>query len=266
MSYKLSILNEILILIDGIKGGYHSSWSERSFVFHPYDRRLWKRIPRSEWEPETLEWLKKNISKGTVFMDVGAWVGPTTIWANFCGARVVALEPDPIAYERLLFNVNHNNLKDVFTIHGGLSGSNGNFKISSARGLGKSMSKMHFDERHAQGAPGANEVLVAGIDLETTMKFSGIDRIDILKMDIEGGEFHVFPAIVDKILSLNVKKVMLSLHGKALSEEDFTKLAPALIESTKKFKRLVDKNGNDWAWDAVRMKEFRSKYTEIILS
>lgn len=259
-------LNEILILLDGIRGGYHSKWSERPFVFHPYDRRLWRRVPRNEWEPETLEWLKNNITKGTVFMDVGAWVGPTTIWANFCGARVVALEPDPIAYERLLFNVNRNNLKNIFTIHGGLSASNGNFKISSARGLGKSMSKMHFDERHAGAMPGANEVLVAGIDLETTMKFSGIDHIDILKMDIEGGEFHVFPAIVDKIRSLNVKKVMLSLHGKALNEEDFARLSPALIESTKKFKQLEDMSGKAWDWNAERMKEFRSKYTEIILS
>ena len=105
----------------------------------------------------------------------------------------------------------------------------------------------------------------AGFDLDTIFQIYGIQNVDILKMDIEGGEFFVFPEVA-KALAGKVKKVMLSLHGKLFSDSDFASLAPRLIAATDAFPQKFDLHGKPWVWDEDRKKELRTKYTEIILS
>lgn len=258
----MKIFDELLIYFYTLLGGYKLNWGSKELVLHPYDRDLWTLVAQNTWEPKTLTWLKQNLHKDSIFFDVGAWIGPTAIWAHLCGAKVVAFEPDPFAYERLLFNINKNGLNEIFTIHAGLAPQNGNFLISSARGLGRSMSRMNFSNSSVDPK---KSVLVSGIDLETSMKISGVTHIDLLKMDIEGGEFHVFPAVAPKLVG-KVKKIMLSLHGKALSDEEFRALSSGLIESTKLFSKLTDIHGNNWEWNAARMDEFKNSFTEIVLS
>lgn len=261
----MSLLNEIQIRAEELLGGHRTEILGRKLIFHPYDRQLWIRLSDGRWEPKTLQWLRENLSKNSVFLDVGSWIGPTTIYAHLCGARVVAIEPDPIAYERLLYNINRNDLREITTVHGGLTNKNGTFQISCARGLGKSMSKMNFSGADSLPTEKNTMAQAAGFDLDTIFQISGIQNVDILKMDIEGGEFFVFPEVA-KALAGKVKKVMLSLHGKLFSDSDFASLAPRLIAATDAFPQKFDLHGKPWVWDEDRKKELRTKYTEIILS
>lgn len=57
------------------------------------------------WEPDTKQVLTDHLTPDSLFIDVGAWIGPVTLWALDLEARVHAYEPDPLAYTALLRNV-----------------------------------------------------------------------------------------------------------------------------------------------------------------
>lgn len=54
--------------------------------------------------PEIAVW-RKHLTHGDLFIDVGANVGSYSIWAIEAGATVVALEPDPGAFDLLTRNI-----------------------------------------------------------------------------------------------------------------------------------------------------------------
>ena len=57
------------------------------------------------WEATTFAVLTSRLTTGSTLVDVGAWIGPMTLVAAACGARVVAYEPDPAAADELRDNV-----------------------------------------------------------------------------------------------------------------------------------------------------------------
>jgi FkbM family methyltransferase len=56
---------------------------------------------------EMMAW-RRLLKPGDLFIDVGAHVGTYTLWAAACGAEVIAVEPDPVAVERLRANLGLN--------------------------------------------------------------------------------------------------------------------------------------------------------------
>ena len=62
---------------------------------------FWNKVEAGLWEPETLALIDQQITPGTTFLDLGAWVGPTALYAAARGARVIALEADPVALAQL---------------------------------------------------------------------------------------------------------------------------------------------------------------------
>jgi 2-polyprenyl-3-methyl-5-hydroxy-6-metoxy-1,4-benzoquinol methylase len=53
-----------------------------------YGKDFWDRVSKSEYEPDTLDFLRRHCTQGTIFMDVGAANGAMTLIAANLGARV----------------------------------------------------------------------------------------------------------------------------------------------------------------------------------
>lgn len=68
----------------------------------PGNPHFWS--PRMTWETETYAALAEHLKPGRVLWDVGAWVGPFSLWAAALGAIVWAFEPDPVAHRALFLN------------------------------------------------------------------------------------------------------------------------------------------------------------------
>ena len=58
------------------------------------------------WEQDTFHIFEyyKNYKKG-IYIDIGAWIGPTVLYCANIYKKVIALEPDPIALSRLKKNI-----------------------------------------------------------------------------------------------------------------------------------------------------------------
>ena len=70
---------------------------------------FWDQYDESGWEPNTYSTLKKYLNEETIFVDIGAWVGLTSMSANTLGVKqVYAIEANPKSYELLLRTINNN--------------------------------------------------------------------------------------------------------------------------------------------------------------
>lgn len=61
------------------------------------------------------------------------------------------------------------------------------------------MAPLTFDEVSAWGHQGKNGVTVEAMTLETLVVRNNLDRVDFIKLDVEGGEFPVLKSSLDLI-------------------------------------------------------------------
>lgn len=71
-------------------------------------RQYWDAYESGSWNVADTEALDHLCYPGSWFIDVGAWVGPMTLYAAALGSKVLAIEPDPVARLNLIANVRKN--------------------------------------------------------------------------------------------------------------------------------------------------------------
>lgn len=72
---------------------------------------IWALVSRNDWEANSARVLRETLAArpGADVIDIGAWVGATALHAALLGAgKVLAVEPDPLAFEELWANVRLN--------------------------------------------------------------------------------------------------------------------------------------------------------------
>jgi FkbM family methyltransferase len=118
-------------------------------------------------------------------IDAGANVGLATIYyANkYPEAKIVAVEPEPMNYSKLLRNVAP--YTNVIPINAALWNRDCEVHLGAPGPDSTSYDQWAFQVTD-QGTP------VRGITMETLMKETALDSIELLKMDIEGGEIEAF--------------------------------------------------------------------------
>jgi len=139
------------------------------------------------FEPRETSLVKGYLKPGMTFIDVGANIGYyTALGASLVGAqgRVVAFEPSAYAFERLSAMTSKSELMQVTAIHAGVSDAAGSLKLYLGVG-----SNNHTPTMVPHGNTSESIVRVVPLDEEATRL--GIERIDLIKIDVEGYEFKV---------------------------------------------------------------------------
>lgn len=183
--------------IDGLFGKYvfyadRSSWLQASML-------------ASEYEPETREMLRKTLRPGMVALDIGAHVGfYAVLMADLVGpgGRVYCIEAHRPNYRILTKNLRANRFSWAEAYNLALSDRTGTATLS--------LNPIN-DGGHSLGSFANNPDLV-GYDgdklketVETTtldefVRAKGIERVDFIKIDVEGAETLVFTG-ASKLLS-----------------------------------------------------------------
>jgi FkbM family methyltransferase len=155
---------------------YHqASATERGALFNP------------EYNLEELEFLRAHTPPGGMFVDVGANVGTYALaMARHVGAsgKVIAIEPHPVTCERLAFNCAASGFTQVKLIAAAAGASDGELMIETdGANLGAS---------HIVSSNGSDHAIkVRSWRLERILRDAGADRVDALKIDVEGFEDRV---------------------------------------------------------------------------
>lgn len=190
-----------------VKGTFSENWF--SYKYFP------------QWEPNTFHILDHYSNMNGVYIDVGAWIGPTVMYACQIFDKVIALEPDIIAHRRLKGNISVNDFKNITLVDKCLSdknetisfGGNGNWGNSESTMLVSNPEYSSWGGRWTKEERERNVKPTETIDFDTLIQEYNIDmeNLKLIKMDIEGGEMIVIPGMKD-ILSRYKPVLYLSIH------------------------------------------------------
>ncbi len=152
------------------------------FYPHLYDRR-------------ELDYIRSNLASGSLFIDAGANIGLYSLIASKCvgsEGKVLAIEAEPYNAEKLRSNINLNSIDNIKVIQAGLSDKHEelvmNINLNGNRG-GNSL--ISSSENNQKG------VSVSCMPLLGIIKDAGWERVDGMKIDIEGFEYRVLSSFFD---------------------------------------------------------------------
>jgi FkbM family methyltransferase len=196
---------------------------------------FWRSLRRGLWEPETITLLDKVLRPDDVYCDVGAWIGPTVLCAATKCKAVYCFEPDRFAYESLLKNIRLNAMTNVVPFHVALSDSDGLVDMASRGNLGDTMTSLLADKT------GKQIITVPCISWDTFLATFRPPVMDVLKIDTEGAEFMLIPAM-SEYLAEHRPVLYLSTHAPFLTEETRLLRLQQLIEVLRVYDRCATAN------------------------
>jgi FkbM family methyltransferase len=163
---------------------------------------------------------KGNLKDGDVVLDLGSYCG-STVW-SFSRAvgrngKVYGFEPDPVNYDVLCKNIKYHKLSNVIAFNKGVWSVSGNLLFQGEGNMGSGISSVQ--------SRAANLLNVQVISLSDFCSEFNIDRIDYIKMDIEGAEVEVLKASGD-VLKKYKPRLIIEPHmvGVRLVTDDICKI------------------------------------------
>jgi len=175
-----------------------------------YGQDFWDRVSRSEYEPDTLDFLRRNCDQETIFMDVGAANGAMTLIAASLGAEVFSYEPDPLMNRVLTRNVNLNpNINKKIKISNcALAAKKGETEFS--KGSNSSvLSSIVFSGNRGNRE---TKIQISAVSDELKLVNKSGSQI-VIKMDIEGAEWGILRDHTTlQSLYTHKVKILLAVH------------------------------------------------------
>ena len=138
------------------------------------------------FDPDERRFLREKLGRDFVFVDVGANVGGYALFAAALGgpgARVLAIEPQPDVFERLVFNIRQNSFANVKALDCAVADRDGEITLFVDE-RNKGESSMRLVGNRGQVA----SIRVPAKTLGTIVAEEGYGQIDCIKLDIEGAE------------------------------------------------------------------------------
>lgn len=147
------------------------------------------------------KWLK--LKENPLIIDIGSHIGLFSIASElkFKNPQIYAIEPNKENFEILCkqISANNSNIKA--------------FKLALADKIGKM--KLYSGEHSARGSlireEGENFEIVDTMSLKEFFEKNKINKCDLMKIDIEGGEYEVFYSTPKEIFE-KIKRIFLELH------------------------------------------------------
>ena len=160
-----------------------------NFRLYPFSNVCEKRIlfTPQYFDQAERDLIVSRIRPGFVFLDIGANIGGYALGVAAAagpGARILAIEPQPQIFERLIYNIDQNPFGTVKAVACAIADSDGQLTLFlNGENRGQSSVKIVASEQTAAGT-----VQVAAKTLMSLLKEEKIDHVDAAKLDVEGAE------------------------------------------------------------------------------
>jgi FkbM family methyltransferase len=141
------------------------------------------------WDPALTSLIESTLKPGDVFVDVGAHVGYFTLLAASRvgpAGRILSIEPNPVALDQLRHNVERSCLQNVLIAHTACGDSRDPVRLYLHTESNSSMASLS-----SQNATSGVAVDVSCTPLDDVCLERGLERVSLVKIDVEGAEFSV---------------------------------------------------------------------------
>ena len=160
------------------RNGYNLSYEEKSSAEH-----IFSEIFIGDCYP-----LARNNRDKKLIVDIGANIGFFTFYAKikYPNSLIISVEADPNNFKVLSKNIYENNLSESIKIFNNvISPAKGKqpFYLSNNPGWSSSY--------NTRGAKNGEMVYLEPLSLSDLFRLNKIDKIDVLKIDVEGAEYDI---------------------------------------------------------------------------
>ncbi|MFH1244249.1 MAG: FkbM family methyltransferase [bacterium] len=183
------------------KVGKYEIWYENSEEFYELKKEIFG---------ENIYYLEIDKADPTI-VDLGAHIGMTTLYYKrlFPEAKVWAYEPQPNNFSLLKKNIEENQVNNVELIQAAVAPKTGLLRLNDPVGDNAWKSGMGIIPKGWKGIQTTREAQVTAVAISEVLN----QRIDILKMDIEGMEYEVVRAA--GIALRNAQHILIEVHPRA---------------------------------------------------
>lgn len=212
-----------------------------------------------EWEKDTFEIFDEVKDSNKVAVDIGAWIGATSIWLSKNFKNVISIEADKEALTVLKSNLKNNHCENVIVIEKAIF----NDSVSELF-FGKN--KNRLGEGHGDSTSQAKTIqtnnddyTVSTVTLYEILK--QYDNISFIKIDIEGGE----EMILEDLFTLSAKnnlKIWVSFHYDWWVDKNLDRFNHLLgyVKSIKYRNQYINKS---ILFDTVKLDPFSNFFIEF---
>ena len=197
------------------------------------DWPFWDRWEDGDFESETIDILDRLVTPGSTFIDIGAWCGPFSLWAAGTAASVIAVEPDPVAFQLLQYNAeaNYNN---ITTVNAAIHNYVGTCQIQAPDDVGWGVCTTHLSD---------DGIDVPCLTMEALFGAYEIQNPSLVKIDVEGAESIILERAAPFLAERGVA-LLVSMHGSI--GLDGRSVNPAWFNGFSSWERVDDSVADDW--------------------
>lgn len=168
------------------------------------------------WNDDLYRIFKKksifNIKKNDIIIDLGANNGMFSILAARLAkkGRVIAVEPHPINFEYLQLNIKSSGVKNITTVNKAVDSSFG-LKELNTDSFGTHSLIEFYEFGSEKIANAGNKIKIETVTLDGILEEFNFDKIDYLKIDIEGMEYEILGNLTRTTFK-KIKKIVIEYH------------------------------------------------------
>ncbi|GJD37381.1 FkbM family methyltransferase [Methylobacterium aerolatum] len=179
---------------------------------HPYNNNCEKKVLFTPqfFDPQERAFLREHLPQDCVFLDVGANIGAYALCvAAFSGpqARIVAVEPQHDVFARLSYNIAQNPFHTVKAVACAVADKAGELTLFiDPRNRGESSLRIVGTNEGAQ-------ITVPAITLLDLLRSEGLERVDGMKLDVEGAEDLILEPFLREAPASLLPRVLIVENG-----------------------------------------------------
>ncbi|MEP7319451.1 MAG: FkbM family methyltransferase [Panacibacter sp.] len=167
------------------------------------------------------EYFFRSTRKDPVIIDCGANIGMATLYFKhlYPEAKIIAFEASPHIYQLLKQNIENNHITNTDLYNIALYDEEKELSFFSGSGFQNLVGSVK------QNRGGGNEVKIPAKKLSTYLKT--MDRVDLIKMDVEGAELNIINDLFSSSLLQKADQYIIEYHhninGETSNLSDFLK-------------------------------------------
>jgi FkbM family methyltransferase len=220
-----------------------------TMLLDPYDKVSGVILQTGTWEPESWRAIAEHLHAGSTFVDIGAHIGYYSLKAApvvGLGGRVIAVEPNPDTVRRLRDNIRASQADGVISVKAvACSDAEATLELFAASASNTGETSLSRRNASQEGQIAAS-YRVRARRLDDILKDSGIGRVDVVKIDVEGAEFLV----------LKGAQEMLERYHPLIIVELVESQLQAMGTSTAEVVALLHSHGYEWRHSYADNAEF----------
>jgi FkbM family methyltransferase len=212
--------------------------SKGKFWIDPGSDLGFQLLTKRTYEPNMLTTLEKYLKPGDIFVDLGANEGYFSIIASqLVGHKgsVFSIEPQKRLQSVITKNIELNNCTNITVITALISDKMGKRELYLTPSLNTGASSLYCPTKY----PLSKEE-VQTVTLNQVFQEHHINKCNLIKIDIEGGEYEAILGSIALFRNKKVEAIALELHPKILSKRQLS--ADKIIQNLEEFGYTIDRS------------------------